>query len=230
MIMTVYEWQTLLLSLKIAGAAILFSLPIGILTAWILARCQFYGKSLFDSIIHLPLVLPPVVLGYLLLLTMGRNGIIGSWLNHYLDISFSFNWQGAALASAVVAFPLLVRSIRLAIESIDSRLENVARTLGANRLRVFMTITLPLAFPGILMGTVLGFARCLGEFGATITFVSNIQGETRTLPLAMYTLLQMPNGENAALRLCIISIALSLVALFLSEVLNRWHKRKLLGQ
>lgn len=230
MIMTVYEWQTLLLSLKIAGAAILFSLPIGILTAWILARCQFYGKSLFDSIIHLPLVLPPVVLGYLLLLTMGRNGIIGNWLNHYLNISFSFNWQGAALASAVVAFPLLVRSIRLAIESIDSRLENVARTLGANPLRVFMTITLPLAFPGILMGTVLGFARCLGEFGATITFVSNIQGETRTLPLAMYTLLQMPNGENAALRLCIISIVLSLVALFLSEMLNRWHKRKLLGQ
>ncbi|MFQ1054198.1 molybdate ABC transporter permease subunit [Gilliamella apicola] len=230
MIMTVYEWQTLLLSLKIAGAAILFSLPIGILTAWILARCQFYGKSLFDSIIHLPLVLPPVVLGYLLLLTMGRNGIIGSWLNHFLDISFSFNWQGAALASAVVAFPLLVRSIRLAIESIDLRLENVARTLGANRLRVFMTITIPLAFPGILIGTVLGFARCLGEFGATITFVSNIQGETRTLPLAMYTLLQMPNGENAALRLCIISIVLSLVALFLSEMLNRWHKRKLLGQ
>lgn len=230
MILTVFEWQTLLLSLKIAGVAILFSLPIGILTAWILARCQFYGKSLFDSIIHLPLVLPPVVLGYLLLLTMGRNGIIGNWLNHYLDISFSFNWQGAALASAVVAFPLLVRSIRLAIESIDSRLENVARTLGANRLRVFMTITLPLAFPGILMGTVLGFARCLGEFGATITFVSNIQGETRTLPLAMYTLLQMPNGENAALRLCIISIVLSLVALFLSEMLNRWHKRKLLGQ
>ena len=230
MILTVYEWQTLLLSLKIAGVAILFSLPFGILTAWILARCQFYGKSLFDSIIHLPLVLPPVVLGYLLLLTMGRNGIIGNWLNHYLNISFSFNWQGAALASAVVAFPLLVRSIRLAIESIDSRLENVARTLGATPLRVFMTITLPLAFPGILMGTVLGFARCLGEFGATITFVSNIQGETRTLPLAMYTLLQMPNGENAALRLCIISIALSLVALFLSEVLNRWHKRKLLGQ
>lgn len=230
MILTIFEWQTLLLSLKIAGVAILFSLPIGILTAWILARCQFYGKSLFDSIIHLPLVLPPVVPGYLLLLTMGRNGIIGSWLNHYLDISFSFNWQGAALASAVVAFPLLVRSIRLAIESIDSRLENVARTLGANPLRVFMTITLPLAFPGILMGTVLGFARCLGEFGATITFVSNIQGETRTLPLAMYTLLQMPNGENAALRLCIISIALSLVALFLSEMLNRWHKRKLLGQ
>lgn len=229
MILTEYEWQTLLLSLKIAGAAILFSLPIGILTAWILARCQFLGKSLFDSIVHLPLVLPPVVLGYLLLITMGRHGFIGEWLSYYLQISFSFNWQGAALASAVVAFPLMVRSIRLAIESIDLRLECVARTLGANPLKVFKTITLPLAFPGILMGIVLGFARCLGEFGATITFVSNIQGETRTLPLAMYTLLQMPNGEHAALRLCIISIVLSLAALFLSEMLNRWHKKKLFG-
>ncbi|MCX8641166.1 MULTISPECIES: molybdate ABC transporter permease subunit [unclassified Gilliamella] len=229
MILTEYEWQTLLLSLKIAGAAILFSLPIGILTAWILARCQFLGKSLFDSIVHLPLVLPPVVLGYLLLITMGRHGFIGEWLSYYLQISFSFNWQGAALASAVVAFPLMVRSIRLAIESIDLRLECVARTLGANPLKVFITITLPLAFPGILMGIVLGFARCLGEFGATITFVSNIQGETRTLPLAMYTLLQMPNGEHAALRLCIISIVLSLAALFLSEMLNRWHKQKLFG-
>ncbi|MCX8726383.1 molybdate ABC transporter permease subunit [Gilliamella sp. B2838] len=229
MILTEYEWQTLLLSLKIAGAAILFSLPIGILTAWILARCQFLGKSLFDSIVHLPLVLPPVVLGYLLLITMGRHGFIGEWLSYYLQISFSFNWQGAALASAVVAFPLMVRSIRLAIESIDLRLECVARTLGASPLKVFITITLPLAFPGILMGIVLGFARCLGEFGATITFVSNIQGETRTLPLAMYTLLQMPNGEHAALRLCIISIVLSLAALFLSEMLNRWHKKKLFG-
>ncbi|WP_294612076.1 molybdate ABC transporter permease subunit [uncultured Gilliamella sp.] len=229
MILTEFEWQTLLLSLKIAGVAIIFSLPIGILTAWILARCQFWGKSLFDSIVHLPLVLPPVVLGYLLLLTMGRRGIFGEWLDQYFNISFSFNWQGAALASAVVAFPLMVRSIRLAIESIDMRLENVARTLGAHKFRVFITITLPLAFPGILMGVVLGFARCLGEFGATITFVSNIQGETRTLPLAMYTLLQMPDGEQAAMRLCIISIVLSLVALFLSEMLNRWHKRKLAG-
>ena len=229
MILTEFEWQTLLLSLKIAGAAIIFSLPLGILTAWILARCQFIGKSLFDSIVHLPLVLPPVVLGYLLLLTMGRHGIIGEWLNTYFHLSFSFNWQGAALASAVVAFPLMVRSIRLAIESIDSRLEKVARTLGAKPFRVFMTITLPLAFPGILMGTVLGFARCLGEFGATITFVSNIQGETRTIPLAMYTLLQIPDGESGALRLCIVSIVLSLIALFLSEMLNRWHKKKLTG-
>ena len=229
MILTEFEWQTLLLSLKIAGAAIIFSLPLGILTAWILARCQFVGKSLFDSIVHLPLVLPPVVLGYLLLLTMGRHGIIGEWLNTYFHLSFSFNWQGAALASAVVAFPLMVRSIRLAIESIDSRLEKVAKTLGAKPFRVFMTITLPLAFPGILMGTVLGFARCLGEFGATITFVSNIQGETRTIPLAMYTLLQIPDGESGALRLCIVSIVLSLIALFLSEMLNRWHKKKLTG-
>ena len=170
-----------------------------------------------------------MVLGYLLLLTMGRHGFIGEWLDKCFHLSFSFNWQGAALASAVVAFPLMVRSIRLAIESIDCRLENVARTLGAKPFRVFMTITLPLAFPGILMGIVLGFARCLGEFGATITFVSNIQGETRTLPLAMYTLLQIPNGESAALRLCIVSIILSLVALFLSEMLNRWHKKKLTG-
>jgi molybdate transport system permease protein len=230
MILTEIEWQTLLLSLKIASAAIFFSLPIGILTAWVLARCKFFGKSLFDSFVHLPLVLPPVVLGYLLLLTMGRRGVIGQWLNEYLNISFSFNWQGAALASGVVAFPLMVRSIRLAIESIDTRLENVARTLGAHKFRVFMTITLPLAFPGILMGVILSFARCLGEFGATITFVSNIQGETRTLPLAMYTLLQTPNGEAAALRLCTISILLSLIALVLSEALNRRHKNKLSGQ
>ncbi|KFA59407.1 molybdate ABC transporter permease [Gilliamella sp. Choc4-2] len=230
MILTEIEWQTLLLSLKIASAAIFFSLPIGILTAWVLARCKFFGKSLFDSFVHLPLVLPPVVLGYLLLLTMGRRGVIGQWLNEYLNISFSFNWQGAALASGVVAFPLMVRSIRLAIESIDTRLENVARTLGAHKFRVFMTITLPLAFPGILMGVILSFARCLGEFGATITFVSNIQGETRTLPLAMYTLLQTPNGESAALRLCTISILLSLIALVLSEALNRRHKNKLSGQ
>ncbi|MCO6546586.1 MAG: molybdate ABC transporter permease subunit [Gilliamella sp.] len=229
MLLTEFEWRTLLLSVKIAATAIGFSLPIGILTAWILARCQFFGKSLFDSIVHLPLVLPPVVLGYLLLITMGRRSVIGEWLNNYLNISFSFNWQGAALASAVVAFPLMVRSIRLAIESIDTRLENVARTLGAHKWRVFITITLPLAFPGILMGIVLGFARCLGEFGATITFVSNIQDETRTLPLAMYTLLQIPNGEQGALRLCIISVVLSLIALFLSELLNRWHKKKLAG-
>lgn len=229
MILSEFEWQVLLLSLKIASVAILFSLPFCIATAWILARYRFVGKTLFDSIVHLPLVLPPVALGYLLLITMGKRGIIGQWLFEHLGISFSFNWQGAALASAVVAFPLTVRSIRLAIESIDTRLENVARTLGARPWRVFFTITLPLAFPGILMGLVLGFARCLGEFGATITFVSNIQGETRTIPLAMYTLLQVPNGEHEAMRLCIISIVLALIALIFSEWLNRWHKKKLAG-
>lgn len=229
MILTQYEWQVLLLSLKIAGVAILLSLPVSIFVAWILARCQFWGKALFDGIVHLPLVLPPVALGYLLLVTMGRRGIIGQWLYQYLGINFSFNWKGAALASAVVAFPLVVRSIRLAIESIDLRLEHVARTLGASKYRVFVTITLPLAFPGILMGIVLGFARSLGEFGATITFVSNTEGETRTIPLAMYSLLQVPNGEQGAMRLCIISIVLSLIALIISEWLNRWHKRKLMG-
>lgn len=229
MILTQYEWQVLLLSLKIAGVAILLSLPVSIFVAWILARCQFWGKALFDGIVHLPLVLPPVALGYLLLVTMGRRGIVGQWLYQYLGINFSFNWKGAALASAVVAFPLVVRSIRLAIESIDLRLEHVARTLGASKYRVFVTITLPLAFPGILMGIVLGFARSLGEFGATITFVSNTEGETRTIPLAMYTLLQVPNGEQGAMRLCVISIVLSLIALIISEWLNRWHKRKLMG-
>lgn len=229
MILTQYEWQVLLLSLKIAGVAILLSLPVSIFVAWILARCQFWGKALFDGIVHLPLVLPPVALGYLLLVTMGRRGIVGQWLYQYLGINFSFNWKGAALASAVVAFPLVVRSIRLAIESIDLRLEHVARTLGASKYRVFVTITLPLAFPGILMGIVLGFARSLGEFGATITFVSNTEGETRTIPLAMYSLLQVPNGEQGAMRLCIISIVLSLIALIISEWLNRWHKRKLMG-
>lgn len=229
MILTLAEWEVLLLSLKIASVAIFVSLPLAVAVAWLLARGNFWGKSLFDSIIHLPLVLPPVALGYLLLILMGKKGIIGQWLYQLFGISFSFNWQGAALASAIVAFPLVVRSIRLAIESIDMRLENVAKTLGAGKWRVFFSITLPLAFPGILMGLVLGFARCLGEFGATITFVSNIQGETRTIPLAMYTLLQTPNGEHAAMRLCIISIVLALIALIISEWLNRWHKKKLAG-
>ncbi|WP_392565062.1 molybdate ABC transporter permease subunit [Utexia brackfieldae] len=229
MILTAYELQVLYLSIKVAAAAIIFSLPLGILVAWILARFQFMGKSLLDSFIHLPLVLPPVVLGYLLLLTMSKKGLIGKWLYTYFDISFSFNWKGAALASAVVAFPLMVRSIRLAIESIDQRLEHVARTLGASRLRVFITITLPLAFPGILMGLVLGFARSLGEFGATITFVSNIPGETRTLPLAMYTLIETVGGEYQAMRLCIIAVIMSIIALLASEWLMRWHKRKLAG-
>ncbi|WP_338803224.1 molybdate ABC transporter permease subunit [Xenorhabdus griffiniae] len=223
-----YEWQAILLSLKISAIAVLFSLPLGILMAWMLARCQFVGKSLLDSIIHLPLVLPPVVVGYLLLISMGRHGVIGEFLYDWFGISFAFNWTGAALASAVVAFPLMVRAIRLSLESVDRHLEQAARTLGAGSLKVFFTITLPLSLPGIIVGAVLAFARSLGEFGATITFVSNIPGETRTIPLAMYTLIETPGAETAAARLCVIAIALALVSLMLSEWLTRWGK-KLLG-
>lgn len=229
MILSSYEWSVLLLSIKVGGIAIFFSLPFGITLAWILARKQFFGKSLLNALIHLPLVLPPVALGYLLLLTMGRQGIIGKALYQFLGISFSFNWKGAAFAAAVVAFPLMVRSIRLAIESIDVRLEQVARTLGAHPIRVFLTITLPLAFPGILTGLILAFARSLGEFGATITFVSNIPSETRTLPLAMYSFIEGTGHEHETLRLCVISIALALIALLLSEGLMHWHKKKLAG-
>ncbi|CAM3164319.1 molybdate transport protein (ABC superfamily, membrane) [Xenorhabdus nematophila ATCC 19061] len=222
-----YEWHAILLSLKISGIAVLFSLPFGILMAWMLARCQFFGKSLLDSIIHLPLVLPPVVVGYLLLISMGRRGVIGEFLYDWFGVSFAFNWTGAALASAVVAFPLIVRAIRLSLESIDQRLEQAAFTLGASSFKVFFTITLPLSLPGIIVGAVLAFARSLGEFGATITFVSNIPGETRTIPLAMYTLIEMPGAETAAARLCVIAIALALVSLMLSEWLTRWGRKRL---
>ncbi|MEQ1961858.1 molybdate ABC transporter permease subunit [Xenorhabdus khoisanae] len=222
-----YEWQAILLSLKISGIAVLFSLPFGILMAWMLARCQFFGKSLLDSIIHLPLVLPPVVVGYVLLISMGRRGVIGEFLYDWFGVSFAFNWTGAALASAVVAFPLMVRAIRLSLESIDRRLEQAARTLGASPLKVFFTITLPLSLPGIIVGAVLAFARSLGEFGATITFVSNIPGETRTIPLAMYTLIETPGAETAAARLCVVAIVLALVSLMLSEWLTRWGKKRL---
>ncbi|CDH26201.1 molybdate ABC transporter permease subunit [Xenorhabdus bovienii] len=222
-----YEWQAILLSLKISGISVLFSLPLGILMAWVLARCQFFGKSLLDSIIHLPLVLPPVVVGYLLLLSMGRRGVIGELLYDWFGVSFAFSWTGAALASAVVAFPLMVRAIRLALEGIDRRLEQAARTLGASPLKVFFTITLPLSLPGVIVGAVLAFARSLGEFGATITFVSNIPGETRTIPLAMYTLIETPGAETAAARLCVIAIVLALVSLMLSEWLTRWGRKRL---
>ncbi|NHB61100.1 molybdate ABC transporter permease subunit [Photorhabdus sp. RW14-46] len=222
-----YEWQAIILSLKVSGMAVLLSLPFGILIAWILARFQFPGKSLLDSIIHLPLVLPPVVVGYLLLISMGRRGFIGEWLYDWFGISFAFSWRGAALASAIVAFPLMVRAIRLALEGVDRRLEQAARTLGANPFKVFFTITLPLSLPGVIVGTVLAFARSLGEFGATITFVSNIPGETRTIPLAMYTLIETPGAETAAARLCIIAIILALMSLMVSEWLTRWGRRRL---
>ncbi|MBS9438883.1 molybdate ABC transporter permease subunit [Photorhabdus noenieputensis] len=227
MMLSEYEWQAIILSLQVSGMAVLLSLPFGILMAWILARFQFPGKSLLDSMIHLPLVLPPVVVGYLLLISMGRRGFIGEWLYDWFGISFAFSWRGAALASAIVAFPLMVRAIRLALEGVDRRLEQAARTLGAKPLKVFFTITLPLSLPGVIVGTVLAFARSLGEFGATITFVSNIPGETRTIPLAMYTLIETPGAETAAARLCVIAVILALMSLMVSEWLTRWGRRRL---
>ena len=227
MILTDPEWQAVLLSLKVSTLAVLFSLPFGIFLAWVLVRCQFPGKALLDSIIHLPLVLPPVVVGYLLLIAMGRRGVIGAWIYDVLGITFAFSWRGAVLAAAVMSFPLMVRAIRLALESVDMKLEQAARTLGAGRWRVFCTITLPLTLPGIIAGTVLAFARSLGEFGATITFVSNIPGETRTIPSAMYTLIQTPGGENAAARLCVISIVLALASLLVAEWLARQSRKRI---
>lgn len=227
MMLSDFEIEAILLSLKVAAVAVTFSLPVGIFVAWLLARCQFRGKAILDSIVHLPLVLPPVVIGYLLLVLMGKQGVIGEWLFKWFGISFSFNWKGAALAAAVVAFPLMVRSIRLALEAVDMKLEQAARTLGAGFWRVMFSVTLPLAFPGILAGIVLAFARSLGEFGATITFVSNIPGETRIIPLAMYTLIQMPGKEAEAARLCVISILLSFAALLISEWLIRRSRKKL---
>lgn len=219
--LTEYEISALLLSLKVAVVAMLTSLPVGIACAWILARLKFPGKALLDSLIHLPLVLPPVVVGYLLLVSMGRKGFIGEHLYDWFGISFSFSWRGAALAAAIVSFPLMVRAIRQSFEQVDLRLEQAARTLGASRLRVFMTITLPLATPGIISGMVLAFARSLGEFGSTITFVSNIPGETRTIPLAMYSFIETPGAEAQAFRLCVISVIIALLSLMASEWLNR---------
>jgi molybdate transport system permease protein len=215
------ELEIVLLSLKICFASVVCSLPIAIACAWLLARKSFPGKALFDALIHLPLVLPPVVIGFLLLVAFGNQGIIGRWLNELFGVSFAFKWTGAALAAAVMGFPLMVRAIRLSIESVPTRLEAVARTLGATKARAFFTITLPLALPGIVSGVLLAFARSLGEFGATITFVSNIPGETQTLPLAIYSLTQTPGSDAALWRLCAISIALSVIALLASEWLTR---------
>ena len=211
----------LALSLKVSVWATVLSLPFGVAVAWALARRQFWGHGLLNGLVHLPLILPPVVTGYLLLIAFGRRGVIGQWLHEVLGVTLAFRWTGAVLAAAVMAFPLMVRAIRLALEGVDVKLEQAARTLGAGRWRVFFTITLPLTLPGIIVGTVLAFARSLGEFGATITFVSNIPGETRTIPSAMYTLIQTPGGEGAAARLCLISIVLALVSLLVSEWLAR---------
>ncbi len=219
--LTPMEWEALGLSLRVSVLAVAVSLPAGIGAAWVLSRYRFPGKGLVDGFIHLPLVLPPVVTGYLLLVLLGRKGIIGGFLYNTFGITLAFTWKGAAVAAAVMAFPLLVRAVRLSADAVDPGLEDAARTLGAGRLRVFFTITLPLMVPGIITGTILAFARSLGEFGATITFVSNIRGETQTLPLALYSLTQVPDGEAGALRLCIISVALAMSALLLSEWMAR---------
>lgn len=219
--LTPFEWEAFTLSLKVSGLAVAGSLPIGICAAWILSRCQFPGKGLLDGLIHLPLVLPPVVTGYLLLVFLGRKGIIGKILYDTLGVTLAFTWKGAALASAVMAFPLMVRAVRLSVDAVDQGLENAARTLGAGPLRGFLTVSLPLMAPGIITGTILAFARCLGEFGATITFVSNIQGETQTLPLALYSLTQVPDGEGGALRLCVLAVILAMAALLFSEWMSK---------
>ncbi len=223
------EWTAVLLSLKVGMVATLVATPFGIAIAWLLARYDFWGKSALDALIYLPLVLPPVVTGYLLLLTFGRRGLVGGWLADYLGIVFSFRWTGAALACGVMSFPLLVRPIRLSIEAVDRRLEQAASTLGAAPWRVFFTVTLPLALPGVLAGMVLGFAKAIGEFGATITFVSNIPGETQTISAAIYTLTQVPDGDLAALRLVAVSIVISMIALVASEWFARRATRRLHG-
>src|ERR1700744_3919521 len=227
--LTPLEIEALQLSLLIGVVSIIFALPFAIACAWVLARRDFWGKSLFDSVVHLPLVLPPVAVGFALLVLFGRNGTIGFYLYQWFGFTFAFNWKGAALAAAVMAFPLMVRAMRLSMEAVDQKLESAARSLGASPWRVFMTITLPLTAPGILSGVILGFARSVGEFGATITFVSNIPGQTRTLPVALYTLTQVPGSDLPAWRLAGLSSALALAALVGSEILARRMGRRLRG-
>jgi molybdate transport system permease protein len=221
------EWQAIALSLRVALASVAGSLPLGVAMAWLLARRQFPGKLLVDGLVHLPLVVPPVVVGYGLLVLFGRRGPIGGWLHDELGITLIFTWKGAALASAVMGFPLMVRAIRLSLEAVDRKLEAAARTLGAGPFDVFLSVTLPLALPGVLVGSVLAFARGLGEFGATIIFVGNIPGETRTIPIAIYTATQEPGGDIAALRLSIVALLLSLIALVASELLARRIDRRM---
>jgi molybdate transport system permease protein len=216
------DWTAVQLSLRVAAVSTLVALPFGIAIAALLARKDFWGKALLDAIVHLPLVLPPVVTGYLLLISFGRRAPIGAFLEEHFGIVFSFRWTGAALACGVMAFPLMVRAIRLSIEAIDRRLEDAAATLGANPVWTFVTVTLPLALPGVIAGMMLAFARALGEFGATITFVSNIPGETQTISAAIYTLTQVPGGDADALKLVIVSIIISFAALLASE----WFARR----
>lgn len=223
------EWQAVALSLKVSFWATVLSLPLGLLCALALARGRFFGRDVLNWMVHLPLVLPPVVTGYLLLLTFGRQGPVGSLLDDYLGVTLAFQWTGAALAASIMAFPLMVRAMRLAIEAVDPKLEEAAATLGASRLKVFSTVTLPLILPGIIAGAVLAFAKAMGEFGATITFVSNIPGETRTVPSAISAFLQVPGGETSAIRLVIVAVAIAIAALILSEWLSRKVAQRISG-
>ena len=227
--LTPLESEALALSLKVALWSVAGSLLPGLAIAWLLARREFYGKSLLNGLVHLPMVVPPVVVGYLLLIAFARNGPLGQPLHDWFGITLAFTWKGAALAAAVMAFPLMVRAMRLSLEAVDRRLEAAARTLGAGPFDTFRSITLPLMAPGILVGVILAFARSLGEFGATITFVSNIPGETRTLPLALYTYTQVPGGLDGAFRLMVIAIVIAFAALLGSELLARMLKRRLEG-
>lgn len=224
------EWHAVALSLRVAFWATLISLPLGIWVAWLLARRDFPGKQVLNGLVHLPLILPPVVTGYLLLLTFGRRGYVGQFLDQWFGIVLAFRWTGAVLAAAVMAFPLMVRAIRLAFEAVDPKLEQAAGTLGASPAWVFVTVTLPLILPGVLAGSVLAFAKAMGEFGATITFVSNIPGETQTLPSAIYAFLQVPGGDAQAFRLVIVSIIVAMGALIASEWIGRRVARRIGGQ
>jgi molybdate transport system permease protein len=229
-LLTPEEWRAVALSLRVSFWATLLSLPFGILTAYALARWEFRGKQLLNGLVHLPLILPPVVTGYLLLMTFGRRGFVGQYLDQWFGIVLAFRWTGAALAAAIMAFPLMVRAIRLAIEAVDPKLEQAAGTLGAAPRWVFVTVTLPMILPGIVAGAILAFAKAMGEFGATITFVSNIPGQTQTLPSAIYSFLQVPGGETQAMRLVLVAIAVAMVALLLSEWVSRAVARRISGQ
>lgn len=224
------EWQALALSLKVSLWATVISLPLGVFVAYALARWRFRGREVLNGLVHLPLILPPVVTGYLLLLAFGRKGVVGQYLDQWFGVVLAFRWTGAVLAAAVMAFPLMVRAIRLAIEAVDPKLEEAAGTLGAPRLWVFATVTLPLILPGVIAGSILAFAKAMGEFGATITFVSNIPGQTQTLPSAIYAFLQVPGGDAQAWRLVVVAIAVAMLALLLSEWLGRAVARRISGR
>jgi molybdate transport system permease protein len=228
--LTPNEWRAVALSLRVSFWATVVSLPVGLLVAYALARWNFWGKQLLNGLVHLPLILPPVVTGYLLLLTFGRKGTVGQYLDEWFGLVFAFRWTGAALAAAVMAFPLMVRAMRLAIEAVDPKLEQAAGTLGASKPWVFLTVTLPLILPGIIAGAILAFAKAMGEFGATITFVSNIPGQTQTLPSAIYAFLQVPGGEGSAARLVWIAIVIAMAALLLSEWVAKAIARRISGQ